>query len=136
MGSAFIFTPSLTASGNISPATFVTIDSSNDFCVVQSGANGAAIGVSQEGTMFPPGTPSDNGYAATSGYPVTVYGIGSVCMVTLGSGGAVRGNFLKSDASGNAVVSSTAGDYVRAIALESGSAGDRRRVQVVAFNHA
>ncbi len=136
MSSAYIVTPNLTAQGNITPSTFVQLDANNDFSVVQATAGGRTFGISQPGTKYPPGTPGDSGLAFQAGDAATIYGPGAVCLLLIGSGGCTRGNFLKSDANGNGIVSSTTGDAVGAIALESGNYGEYRKVFVTLFNHA
>lgn len=51
-------------------------------------------------------------------------GIGGVSKLKLGTGGATVGANLTSDADGKGVVTTTTGNYVGAIALAAGSAGD------------
>ena len=126
--------PSFVAGGTIAPATFVKMDvtagAANDHQVVQCGAGGRAIGISQEGMKRTPGLPgSDITIAAEAGNTLRVYGLTEECLLTLG-GTVTHGDFLKSDASGNGVAAST-GDLYGAMAEESGVSGQKIRVQVV-----
>lgn len=131
MSSIYIVTPNLTAQGNINPSVFVKLDTSNNLSVLQAGAGDATFGVMWEGTLNAPGTSADAGYAATSGDGASIYGPGSVCLLAVGSGGWTAGDLLKSDASGNGITTTTSGDKIGAVALETGSYGEFRQVLVL-----
>jgi hypothetical protein len=125
--------PQMTAGGDIYPCRLVKLSTSADFKVLQATAGDRPIGISQEGTRYAPGTPADTGIAAAAGDTPRVFGLGEICLLELGTGGAVRNDLLKSDANGKGVTAS-AGDEVGAIALESGAAGEKIKVQVISRN--
>lgn len=127
--------PAFVASGNINPSVFVKLDTSNNFSVLQAGANARTIGITSEGTKYAPGTNS-NTYNAVQGDEVTVYGLGDVCLLTIGSGGCTVGDLLESDANGAGVTSTTSGHAVGAVALETRAYNEKARVQIVFMNHA
>lgn len=124
----------LTARGNILPFRFVRLDTSTENGCVQAGDNTDIIGVSQGGTNMPEvsGLISAQ-YAAQSGQPVRVQGVGSIAMLELG-GTVTPGTYLKSDANGRGVAVATTGTVIQnygAIALQGGSAGSIIRVMVI-----
>lgn len=131
-----LYNPAFVASGNISPARFVKI--SGEFSVAQctdgtASAGDAVIGVSQEGSLAPPGIAEALGgsqtyYAATSGKTLKVFGLGDVCVVEAGAS-ITAGNLVKSDANGKAVPGSS-GDNSGGVALQSVVAGEKCLIQV------
>jgi hypothetical protein len=114
--------PKFRANGTIAPAVFVKIDVTADNMVVQATAGSKISGVSQEGMRRTPGLPgSDNTIAAVAGDEIDVFAPGEVCMLTAGAA-VVRGDYLKSDANGLAVPTTTGGTaFYGAEALESAS---------------
>lgn len=124
--------PSFVAGGNIAPCRFLVL--SNDFTVIQSNATPGEppIGVSSEATMFPPNTPFDNGFAATTGYTnFRVYQEDDVCFVETGVANVGGGDYLRPDANGRAQPATT-GTYYGAISLEGATAsGTRIRCKVM-----
>ena len=132
-----LYNPAFVASGNISPARFVKI--SGEFSVAQSGAGEEIIGVAQEGSLAPPGIAEALGgsqtyYAATSGKTLKVFGLGDVCVVTVGptpSGGQniAAGDKVKSDSQGRAIKASS-GDNCGGIALQGALEGEKLLIQV------
>lgn len=119
------------AGGTIEPSRFVIQSTVAAYQVLQSGSGGKAIGISQEGSYLYPSTsnPTNATYAATTGESLSVYGVGSVCYLTCGSG-VTQGDFLKSDADGKGIPATT-GDFVGAVARQSGSASDKILVEVL-----
>lgn len=128
--------PQLVAAGNISPSTFVKPYISADNSAAQAGANDPIIGISQVGTRLPPGVDGADAYAAIAGESFELFGLGDICLLVAGSGGFVRGDRLKADASGNGVPVATSGviQNVGAVALESAAAGEKVRVQIMIFS--
>lgn len=120
------------ANGNILPYSFVKIDTSTVFRVIQAAANSDILyGIASEQVKNPP-IPQDTStqYAAVAGDELKVYCVGSECLIKLGTGGCTAGDRLTSDASGNGVTA-TSGQIAGAIALDTGIAGDLRRVRVI-----
>lgn len=127
---AIISNPQLIAGADIYPCRFIKISATEDNTALQAVAGNRTIGISAEGSRYAPGTPADTGVAATDGDSIRVYGFGEICSLELGTGGVVRNGLLKSDANGKGIAT-TAGDEAGAVALESGAAGERVRVQVI-----
>lgn len=124
----------LVARGNIPPFRFVRLDSASENGCVQAGDNTDVIGVAQGGTNKPEvsGLISAQ-YAAETGQPVRVAGIGSITLVEAGAT-VTPGQYLKSDANGRAVPVATTGTVIQnygAIALQGGTAGSLIRVMVI-----
>ncbi len=129
--------PNLMANGNIYPCRFVKLDTSADFKVIQATANSDILGVSQEGSNYPPLSDlSVSAYAAQAGQNIRLFGDGDVCLVTAG-GVITRGDKLKSDANGKAVSIATTGTTLQkygGIALQSAAAEDEKiLIQVLAM---
>lgn len=139
-----LYNPAFVAgpNSNISPARFVKI--SGDFTVSQctagvSDAGDVVIGVSQEGSLAPPGIAealggSQSYYAATPGKTLKVFGLGDICVVTVGptpSGGQniAAGDKVKSDSQGRAIKASS-GDNCGGIALQGALEGEKLLIQV------
>lgn len=124
--------PNFVARGNISPCTIVKQDTATDFGVLACGANGAAIGIAQEGSKAAP-IPSASALAAVSGDPIHIYGPGTNPLLLLG-GTVAAGDKIISDANGAGVAvgayNSAAVQYVIAIAQEAGVSGEKIRVFV------
>lgn len=127
----------LIANGNISPATFVKLDGSNDDYVLQATAGSGSHG---DPTIGISGTDTDRAplsdlittqYHAQQGEPCRVFRAGEICLLTLGTGGATPGERLKSDASGNGIAVTTDADFAGAVALETGASGTQIRVAVL-----
>ena len=141
-----LYNPAFVANGEIFPARFVKISAatvngttySADFAVVQCGVGDDIIGVSQEGSLAPPGIAealvggTQTYPAATLGKTLKIFGLGDVCVVTAGTGGCTAGSKVKSDADGKAVnVGTTAGTFnVGGIALQTVNAGEKCLIQV------
>lgn len=121
--------PNFTARGNIVPATFVRLDTSSNFGVLAAGAGSQIIGIASEAGREAPLPSVSTVYAAQIGEELHVRGVGEVCLLTIG-GNVNPGDRLKSDASGQGVVTTTNGDEYGAIALESGASGQQIMVVV------
>lgn len=93
-----------TASGNIRPSRFVTLDNSAPLTISEVNAvTEYIVGVMQEGVRWAPGTPAEITYAAEAGDTLFhVYGPGEVCYVYTGEN-VSAGDLLKSNTSGLAV---------------------------------
>lgn len=116
--------PAFRAGGTIYPSRFVVISSGADFTVTQAVAASQPFGISQDGSKLAPGvqalTASDL-YAAQSGDPIQVYGIGDVCLLEVGTAADITaGTRLSPDADGKGIANAT-GKWVGAIALEGAS---------------
>lgn len=125
--------PLLIAGGNITTHSFVKLSTAADHTALQADANEQVIGISQVGTVDPPGVTGSGTYAAIAGGHLQIFGLGDICLLRLGSGGCTRGDNLKSDSSGNGVTAATTGTTVQnigAVALESGSESELVQVQI------
>lgn len=118
------------ANGNISPSRACVIDTAYTGAgrrVIQDGTGGLRVfGVSQKGTRYAGGTPADDGFAAIAGEDIMLHqpsDLSPICGLELG-GTVAAGDSLKSDSSGRGVTTTTAGDFVFAIALQGGVTGD------------
>ena len=124
---------SLIAGGDIEPARFVKQSTAADFTALQAGANEEVFGVSVDASQVAP-TSSSATKAAASGDLFRIFGPGEECLLELGAGGATRGDKLKSDANGKGVTTgvyaSATPQFVGAVALESGVAGEKIKVRV------
>ena len=126
--------PQLMANGDIHTCRFVRIDPNNDQCGLECIANIRPVGISFEGSDYPP--LSDvvvSDHAARQDNYMGLYGEGEICLIEVGDVVA-RGNLLKSDANGRGVPILTAGavtEHYGAVVLQSGAAsGEKVRCQV------
>ena len=129
---------SLIAGGDVRPARFVKLSTAADFTVLEADANERTYGISIDAYQDAPIPSNTNGYAASAGQSLRMYGIGDECTLTLGSGGATRGDKLKSDADGKGVAAATTGatmQWVGAEALESGLEGEKIKVRISQYPH-
>lgn len=118
--------------------TNTAVDRDGSMTVIQSaGATVRILGVSMEGTDYPPLTDprvTVGGYAAIPGEELQVYGLGEVCLLTLG-GTVLNGATLTSDSSGKGVSITPANsgtvNYVGALAMQAGVSGEQILVQVM-----
>lgn len=124
---------SYVANGNISPSRAVKYDTTAGVLdrVLQAGAGDKVIAVSQMGVRYAPWTPLDDGFAAIAGENVACYGPPDRNVVLELGGTVVQGDSLKSDTNGKGVTTTSTGDWVFAIAMEPGNAGDLIRVELI-----
>jgi len=121
------------AGGDINPSRFVTVDTTARHTVVESNSGDTKIlGISDEATKNAPQTGSSS-LAAESGDQFRMHAYGSDPLLELGTGGCTAGDFLKPDNDGKGVTAGAA-DVAGAIALETGSAGEKVKVQIVLFS--
>lgn len=125
--------PQLIAGGDIRPSRFVKVSGVADNTALEADANEVIIGISQAGTRDAPGLTGTSANAAVAGDPVQIFGLGDVCLLTIGSGGCTSGDRLKSDADGKGIpIAGTGGNQnVGAIALETCGENELCRVQIV-----
>lgn len=120
----------LVAAGPVAPSRFVKL--TQPFGAEQAGENDQPIGISGEYTRR-----FDSSLHADTGEQVMVYGNGSVCLLELGAN-VSAGALLKPDQNGAGVPVGTntppTQQWFGAIALESRSAGELCRVQVLIGN--
>jgi hypothetical protein len=115
------------ANGNIAPGRFVILDSTTPGGkVIQASAATAPIfGVAQDPTRMPPYATLDDGFVAVAGETLLVYTFADKeAWVEVGVGGCNPGDRLTANASGQAIVTTTAGNFVGAFAKQKGLAGD------------
>jgi len=123
------------ASGAIKPSRFVSISSGNRGYVFQATASTPIVGVSKEGTFYPPGTAADTGDAGIDGLPVPIYAPHRTCLIKLG-GTVSAGDRLTADASGQGVkldITATGHSYVGGIVLDNGTSGGLVRMFINPF---
>lgn len=123
--------PNYIAGGDIRTCRFVKMGAA-DLTVLESDANEAVIGISQEGAKSAP-IPGASVLAAAAGENIDVHGLGVECLLVI-SDTVARGAYVKSDADGAGVTLATTGttaQNVGAMALQSGVAGDKIRVVVL-----
>jgi hypothetical protein len=123
------------ANGNITPSSFVKLDTTAVGKLLICGSDDPVYGVSQEGTRNPPYTGLDDGYAAIAGENCRVYLEPEECWLRIGSGGCTAGDMLNSDASGYGVTTTTETHNAGALALETGLEGQLIRVRVRTRKH-
>jgi hypothetical protein len=117
------------ASTNITCSTFVSMDTTNGFAVIQAtGATAMIAGIAQKGAdiqsgFLPMAGVNDNNYAATPGQPVMVYGPAQTCKLLVGSGGCFPGSLLTTDGTGKGIIA-TSNQYYGAWSLDFGNSGD------------
>jgi len=112
--------PNLVAVGTIRPYRAVAPTGSADNACGESNANNLSLGVVSGDTKS-----FDSANHAEADDQVSLQ-TGNVLLIELGSGGATRGNGLKSDADGKGVEVATSGatlQYHLGVALESGAEG-------------
>lgn len=124
--------PNLRATGTIRTCRFVKL--SGDNTGAEADANEDAIGISYQSGKNPPlnDLVSSNPHAE-SGDPIQIYGEGDICLLEYGDT-VTAGLDLKSDADGKGVPVATTGTTIqlaRAKALEGGSSGEKKRVQII-----
>jgi hypothetical protein len=127
--------PHLIAGGDIYPCRFVKLSSVSDHTGLQATANDSVIGVSQEGSNYPPLNDLVATHkAATTGQTFRLFGDGDTCLIEAGEA-FDRGTRLKADANGRGVAILTTGTTLQnigAVALQSAAAsGEKVLCQVL-----
>jgi hypothetical protein len=117
-----------TASGNITPMSFVILDTGNVGQVaLATGTTVPLYGISGSSVRFAPLAPLDDGYHAIAGQDCVVFGTNDATtpMPNLQLGGTVTiGQLLTSDGSGHGIAATVdTGQYVGARAEASGVSG-------------
>jgi len=118
--------PRLVASGNIYPSRFVKISGENQ--CAQCGAGDEPIGISMEGTNYPPiDDPHVTvaGYAAVSGESLRIYGDGDESVLITAGAAFSAGAHLKADTDGKGIATTAATDASGAVALQAATAKDQ-----------
>ncbi len=121
------------ASGDIRPSRFVK--RTGAYTVAECGANEVMVGVSTEGSNYPP-LPSQSELAAANGDPCSILWIGDgqqddrPVLLTIGAN-VTQGALLKSDSQGRGVAVASNNDPYGAIALQSGSTGESIQVRLL-----
>jgi len=123
--------PQWISGGAINIASFVS-QLGNFTCVQTTGPSTAIVGVAQQGQRNPPGVVGStaNQAATASGQLLAVQQTGEVCRLHLGGTAVTGGQFLTADINGFGIPASD-GNYVGAMALESGNAAETIRVVVL-----
>lgn len=122
------------AAGPIPPSSFVCLDATQPDIFqarLATATTDVIIAISQVGTDVPPnlinaltsGTVNPTQYAAVPGEPVTTFDMGDVAPLQLGASGCLPNALLTADPSGHGMVAGS-GNFVGAIALQGGNAGD------------
>jgi hypothetical protein len=124
---------SFQASANVRPSRFVK--RSGAYTVAEAGAGEVMLGVSGEGSNYPP-IPNQTEYAAASGDPCTIIFVGDgqqddrPVLLTVG-GSVTQGALLKSDSQGRGVAVASNNDVYGAVALEDGASGETIKVRLL-----
>ena len=133
------FQATIGGADNIPICSFLSIGAAADNNVILAKGTTPIIGVAPDSQEAAP-VAGANTYAGAPGDALIVNSIGTVCLIKVGSGGAVvRGDMLAADGTGLAVTApaaSAAGattTYVGAQALESAAVGELVKAVVVAY---
>jgi len=118
------------ATGNVSPCRFVKIATSANGSITQANATDLIIGVSGPSTRNAPYPGLDDGYHAVAGESVNVFVAGQHTLIELAAT-LTPGALVKSNASSQAIASTTAGDIYGGILLEGGTSGKLVRMLVM-----
>ena len=112
------------AGGTIAPSSFVVMSTAADnTALAASGTSVVILGIAQVGMKRTPGLAgSDTTIAAQAGDVISIFSLGDVAPIQLGTGGCTRGDMLTSDASGFGVTAASTNE-VGAQALQSGTVG-------------
>ena len=121
------------SSADIRVSRFVKI--SGNYTVAECDAGEFCFGISAEHSESAP-LPNVSELASTSGNPVSIYDGTEPAntrqvLLMAGSGGWTAGAFLKSDADGAGVATTTSEDLYGAVAMEAASAGETGRVFIL-----
>lgn len=118
------------AGGDIRPARFCTIDTTENHTVVESNSGDVkVVGISDESTKNAPQEGGSTLHAA-DGDQVRLFRRGSDPLLELGSGGCAAGDWITPDNDGKGVVAASAA-VAHAIAYEAGSEGEKVKVELL-----
>jgi len=121
--------------GDISPSRFVKLDPSNTGMVLQAGSNESVFGISSPTTRRMALTGWDDGLAGKLGDgAMNIIGPGDDEGLLEIAGTIAHGDYIKSDANGKGVSSSTDKDKAGAQALQAGVSGQLIRVKPLRFD--
>lgn len=124
----FVSTPNLTAGGNISPARFITLDTSTfQYALQASAATQFLVGVSANQTRYAPGSPADDGYCAIAGESLRYHAAGQIGWLKLGGTVSNPRVLITTDSSGQGVATAPSDGttvYYGAMALRAGVSGE------------
>jgi hypothetical protein len=115
--------PPLVAGGNVSPCRFVKISTTAGQGVQAAAGTDLLVGISIEETRYPPNSPADDGLVAIANENLPYLGPGQVTNLIINAT-LTAGVVVTADASGKGIAPA-AGDYVGAILLQGGVAGDK-----------
>ncbi len=121
------------ANGTIQPNCFIKLDTTTpaNYHYIQCVANSdTPYGISQDGSLDPPGVNGSATDAARAGTEFQFYINNDICLLVVGTGGWSEGNFLMSDTSGHGVPQSST-NPAGAIAQSTEVAGTLGRVRVI-----
>jgi hypothetical protein len=121
------------AGGNITPCTFLTIDTSTGK-VTTTGANGDIFGIATQLTRRTALSGWDDGYAAIDGEEVEIFCPPDDSALLAIAGTITPGQLIKSDASGKGVAATADKDRAGARAMVGGVSGDLIRVRPIRFD--
>lgn len=123
-----------TAAGNVTPSSFLVLNTSTDNQFVLASGNSVPIfGISQPGQRNPPYSTLPDTYCAISGENFHIYQPGKDLEAPLRLGGTVAaGDLLTSDASGFGVTTTTTAHQIGARAMQAGVSGQIITVQPLA----
>jgi hypothetical protein len=127
--------PRFIAGGTIDPCRFVKISTvaGENFTVLQAAAaTDSLFGISQEGSLDPPGVTGSADDAARANKTLRVHSDGQEALLELGDT-VTQGDYLTSDNVGRGITLTMTGTtlkYYGAVALESGLVNEKIRVYV------
>ena len=125
------------AATTVRPSRFVIMSNTHDSKVDEANdTDTRLLGISAEWRQDAPIPSETTGDAAASGEQLRVYGMGEICLLDLGSGGAQVGDYMKPDNDGKGVTGTLGTDFCGALAFETGAENDKIRVQVQFHNGA
>ena len=119
----------LRANGNLVMSRFAKMDPSGGNLAIQAGVGDRPVGIVQEYSHRPPYSTLDDGFAAVQGDEVTIYQIGSVCKIELGTT-VSPGAYLAPDSLGRGIPATTGVPY-GAYTAQGGTVGQIVECEVV-----
>jgi hypothetical protein len=127
-----LLNPSYVAGENITPARFLTRDTTEGNAVLMADDGTAAIvGVSMNGTRQAPIPSVSESLAAEDGETFRVHGLGDTCEVL--SGEALDDGAEVTAGANGVAVAATGGDYVGGVVQRGVASGSKAWIQVVNY---